>query len=378
MARAAGSLAVLFALGVLVAQPQLGCGPQVEPTDGDTVAEVLDHTLPGVFEPALVRFEARLGELGTAVDAWEAGGSRDDVRPVYVATMEAWQELEVMRFGPLGSSLSVEGGLDLRDEVYSWPLVNACLVDQKLVEGGFDDGWFDAHRPNAYGLDALERLLWGGRDNACPGQVPLNSEGTWDALDDDALDAARATMAGVLVDGLVDTTASIHAAFDDFDLDPARHGSEQEALNAVYDALFALETEVKDLKLAEPFGERTCSSACLELVESRGHSALSHRWLAVNLRAAHTLYLGGDGPGLHDILLAQGQDALASDLDAAFTDAIAAAEALDEPLDDLFERDASAALEILAQVRRVTDHLKDDVTVSLALVVPAEAGGDND
>lgn len=380
MDRTAGSAALLIGLGVLVAHPQAGCDPATpQAPTADVLGDVLLGTLPEVLVPALDRFSTELDGLEAAVQSWEAGETaREDVRSAWIGTLEAWQEVVAMPLGPLGSSTTVVGGQDLAEAIYSWPLVNDCLVDQKLVEGGFDDGWFDANRTNAYGLDALERLLYAGPDNACPGQVPLNSEGTWAAFTPEELDAHRATMAVALVGGLQDSLSRVRTELDGFALDAATHGSEQEALNAIYDAWFTLETGVKDAKLAEPFGQRECTLDCLELVESRGRSALSHRWLAANLRGARTLYLGAEGAGLDDLLIAQGREGLADDIRVGLDEAVASFEALDEPLDVLFERDEAAALALFEQVRVVTDLLKEDVPTTLALVVPQEAGGDND
>lgn len=44
----------------------------------------------------------------------------------------SWQENEVLQFGP-AAPLAVAGGQELRDQIYSWPLVSRCAVEETLV-----------------------------------------------------------------------------------------------------------------------------------------------------------------------------------------------------------------------------------------------------
>ena len=38
---------------------------------------------------------------------------------------------------------AVVAGADYRDELYSWPSINPCRIDETLVAGGWTaDGWF--------------------------------------------------------------------------------------------------------------------------------------------------------------------------------------------------------------------------------------------
>ena len=88
-----------------------------------------------------------------------------------------------MQLGPAAPTGSGVGGAGKRDEIYSWPTVNPCRIDQELVEQGYLQGdFFTANLVNTYGLDALEYLLfYGGDANACAPQLPLNVDGTWAA-----------------------------------------------------------------------------------------------------------------------------------------------------------------------------------------------------
>ena len=66
-----------------------------------------------------------------------------------------------MQLGPAGDSLKFVGGQDLRDEIYSWPLTNPCMVDQRTARGEYAEAtFFDDVLVNSTGFDALETLLF--------------------------------------------------------------------------------------------------------------------------------------------------------------------------------------------------------------------------
>ena len=57
------------------------------------------------------RFETALGA------ATSEPGGRDAAQAAWQELMAVWQQLELMQFGPLGSSLTVMGGQDLRARI---------------------------------------------------------------------------------------------------------------------------------------------------------------------------------------------------------------------------------------------------------------------
>jgi len=381
-----GSWAVLGGLTLAVA-----CLP--EPTDpGGTTAvgtEVLTDVASEVVLPTLRRFESDAAAVRDAAAAWVDGGSRDTVSAPLLAAHGVWEELEVMQIGPAASSLTARGGQDLRDEVYSWPTVNPCLVDQKTVQAAFDDpDFFQSHLVNAYGLDALAHLVFAPGDaNACPPQVDINAAGTWDALGPDGVDAQRARYALALSEGLVQAAGALVHAWEpqggDFarllaapGTDDSPYQSETQALNAVFDGLFYLETVTKDRKLAEPLGLGDCSTDCADRVEA-GATGTSSEWIAANLAGFSTLFTGGQGTGLDDLLAERGHANLAERIAAHAATAHTLALQLG-PLQDAIETHPEDALALYDAVKAVTDDLKGDVATVLALQLPSEAAGDAD
>jgi hypothetical protein len=154
--------------------------------------------------------------------------------------------------------------------------------------------------------------------------------------------------------------------------------SPQAGLNAVFNALFYLETATKDRKLGRPLGVVECApGACLGEVESllAGDSQV---WIAANLAGFRALFTGGDGAGLDDVLAQVGASDLSDELLVKLDAAEAAAAALTVPVDAAIAANDPAVTALFEATKAVTDLLKGDVVTLLALSVPAEAAGDND
>lgn len=382
--------------GALV-QP-LACDKDPEPSAAsEALKAMLAEVGPQTVIPALQRAETAAGAMIAAASAWsdaERSGSDPEqarlaAQQAWVSLMEAWQEAELHQIGPSGSSLTALGGRDLRDEIYSWPTVNPCRVDQETVYGDYaSPSFFEGTLVNAYGLDALETLLYSEPGvNACPSQVDINADGTWDALGD--IQQRRADYALVVAGGVADTLSELLSAWDpasgDFSGEVARagegsatYGAPEEALNAVFDALFYLELSTKDRKLGRPLGLVDCSgTSCVSEVESP-LAGLSQRWIAANLRGFRALYAGGEGAGMDDLLREIGSGDLADEMLSALDAADAAAAALSVPIDEAALGDRQPAIDLFDAVKAVTDLLKEDIAVVLVLQVPSEAAGDND
>lgn len=383
-------------------QPFLGCGPggtdEVTP-EQEVLERVLAQVGPGVVSPALDRFEQALLALQADVGGWQgalAGGDAEAARAAaqasWHAAMAAWQELELMQLGPAGTSLSVVGGADLRDRIYAWPSLNRCRVDQETVTGAWSEAeFFSTSLVNVQGLGALEALLFAApEENGCPAHTEPNASGAWAALGPAGVTERRAGYAAATVAELLRVTDTLQAAWSpeggDFGGQLASAGAEgsaytsaSEALAAVYDALFYLELRTKDRKLARPLGLRDeCTgTSCVAEVEAQLAGA-STDCVAANLVGFRALLTGGDGEGLDDLLVELGHGDLRDALLAALDGADAAAAALTTPVEVAATTDPAPAVALHDAVKAVTDLLKGDLAVVLAVQVPAEAAGDND
>ncbi len=358
----------------------------------DALTGMLEDAWPTAIEPALAAAEAAVAALKTATADLESDPSSDDARAAaqdaWGDAMAAWQALEVMQVGPAASSLKAESGENIRDDIYSWPTVSPCRVDQVTSRKEYEDsGFFDEAIINAYGLDALETVLFSPRnENSCSSNSGINREGTWNALGAEGVAAARAEVAVILTDRVADDLQRIRDAWEGGfadELATAGQGSavfdsSVKGVNAIYDGLFYMETYVKDRKLGWPLGLRACGAEdCSDKVESL-LAGQSNEWLAANLDGFRALYTGGEGLGMYDLLVAVEEESLADDVIAKLDAADAAVGALTAGLDATLASDPETLEAAHAAVKGVTDLIKVDIATVLALEVPAEAAGDND
>jgi uncharacterized protein len=350
-----------------------------------------------VIFPRYVAFEAAAERLRLATQALAAAPSAEawaDARGAWAAAMDLWQGAEVFLVGPAGMMSQTPDGEDMRDELYSWPIVNPCRVDQELVEGAYlDVAQFNASEAvNVRGLDALEHLLFDeGVENACAPQSAINADGSWAAIPPDDLPLRRAQYAHTLSIDLHQRATSLRLRWDISDgkfLDTLRgagqpgnttYRSTQEALNALSDALFYVEAEVKDMKLGRPAGVLDCDTpTCPDALE-HAYAKRSRDSVLQNLLAFQEVFAPappaiGFADLLRDVNAAPLADAMTKDL----TDAIAMAQALPADLGVMLTQDLQRVLDLHAAVKRLGDNLKTEFISVLDLELPARAEGDND
>ncbi len=336
--------------------------------------------------------------LTTAVDAWAAAPTDASLRTAaqdqWLATMLAWQHLEPMQVGPAAAMDLGVGGQDLRDRIYSWPIVNACRVDQELAEGAYTDAdAFAAEAINVLGLDALEYLLFvDSTTNACAPNSSLNLDGSWDAIVAE-LPTRRAAYAATLTTLLNRDLATLRAAWDGTDgfllevqsagTGSALFSSAQDALNAISDALFYVDKETKDMKVAGPAGiSPDCLTApCPELRESQYANA-SIRFVHANLLGTQEMMLGAGGAeprGFLWLLEELDQAALAAELRTTLQAAIDQAAALGErTVEEVLAESATGLMALYEAIRVFTELLKTQFVTVLDLDLPNRAEGDDD
>lgn len=409
MERMAGKTAHSWALiGGLSAwaalQPVVGCnGTTTQDTgnpvdDSPIVVQLLGSVGPDIVVPTLERFAVEASALSASLEALEAAnqagedtaGLRAEAQTQWVETMRVWAELDVMQIGPQGSSLSAISGEDIRDEVYSWPTtVNPCRVDQVTADESYsEDSFFSSNLVNAYGLDALEHLLFADQDTPCPSQVPPVSDGAWDALGESGIALNRSSYALALSNHIEDQAADLIETWSadggNFSghlartTDDTPYGSDQEALNAVFDALFFLEKTTKDVKLAKPLGKLDCEDdICPEDVEGvlSGSALVS---IESNILGFSALFHGGDGVGLDDLLVDVGHGDLAEQISSDLDEALESLAGIEGSLEQAIVDDYAQVETFYEELRDVTSALKGDLATVLALQIPSEAAGDND
>ena len=91
-----------------------------------------------------------------------------------------------------------------------------------------------------------------------------------------------------------------------------------------------------------------------------------------------SLFTGGEGAGMDDLLIELGHGDLTEAILQATDGVEAALPAVDLPIDEALSSDLDDLEALHSAVGGVTDLLKNDLTTVLSLEIPAEAAGDND
>ncbi len=382
-------------------------GGSVEPDDGfdrrALVASVGEHVIVPTYEQAAIEAEALDSAVSSHLAAVRGGGDAAGTlalaRQSYSAAFVRWQWVEVMQLGPAGRPSVFEGGQGLRDAVYSWPTANACRVDQIVYSQDYAaSDFFDRELVNAFGFDALEYLLYAtGTENACALSVPLNSDGQWASLSATDIELRRAEYAARLAERIAGQARSLYdrwrADGGNFLANLQRagesgsiYGSAQEAIDQLFAAMFYVEREVKDLKLAAPLGVSgacTSSTTCPDLVEAP-HADLALDAVRANVAAFEALFLGqleGDSEervGFDDFLATLGADALRGQMVTDIAEARAALDGVSVPMTEALSGSTAQVLSGYEALRDVTTALKSQFVSVLSLRVPNEGAADND
>lgn len=358
--------------------------------------ELLANIGENIVLPMYERFDTEVAAMGDAIDAYCEGLGTGDQGTLRAAAQDAWrqaidtwQHAEMMLFGPVAMDERA-----LREVIYSWNIVSGCAVDQDVNLLRIDAASYDisSRFTNRRGLDALEYVLFRDElDHTCPSQIA--PEG-WDELADADRVAARCTFAQAAVadlaaqaQTLVDAWRPEGGNYLEAFASASAFASAQAGVNVVSDAMFYLDTETKDMKLAEPAGIAmnfcgTVGEPCLEELESQyAHRSKEH--VIANLKGFQMLFLGqhldgSDGVGFDELLRDVGAESLAGDMTANIEAAIAALEAVPGTMRDALQDDYEAVASAHAAVKAVTDDLKSQFLTVLGLDLPDSGAADND
>jgi uncharacterized protein len=374
--------------------------PSPGPSDDDARREVLSDLATRLILPTLRAVDTDVSTLADSVAAWANAPAdataRSAAQAAWRDAMDPVQRAEVLQIGPAARSTE-PGGMDLRDQLYAYPLINLCGIHN----AAYADTPITTLSPiNTTGLGALEYLLFANGNTDCP--APDGVNGPAKRAEHAARIATRAAEVATELRNEWETSG------DDFVTQYATAGAgstvfdtPQMALNALSTAIFYAEKETKDRKIANPTGfgatglPECPTASCPERVESRFAEA-SGAHLAANLETFRALFTGVDGGrGLNDLLDGIGREDLATkivgQIDAALTaaEALASPGAFEEAVADVISANACInaastrqgepeACALLGLVDAATDTLRAEVTAALNLTIPQAAAGDND
>lgn len=317
-----------------------------------------------------------------------------EARSAWEAAIDRWQELEPRHLGPAASA-TTPGGQNLREEVYSWPLISRCSVEQTLVNQGYLSPDFAAlSLVNARGMAALEYLLFfEGTDNACGPQVKINTDGSWAAIDAAELRRRKAAYARsaaadvlrrarTLADAWAPGKGNFSGTLASAGPENSTFSSAQIAFNTISDVLLTqLDQDTKDRKVGRPLGLVDCTGACLDGIESR-FSKNSKKHVLANLRGARKVLVGcgdGSGSGLDELLRARGAGDLATRVEQVLDAATQAAEGISpDDLETAIGQNRPSVEASHTAIKNLTDVLRNEFVLVLGLQLPALVAGDND
>jgi len=343
-------------------------------------------------------FHTAAVELAAAAekaDVEATPAARDAARTAWKKAIDAWQIAEAFSFGPAAKT-GAPGGHDMRDAIYSWPLVNRCAIEQAVVAQSYVPPGLSTALVNTRGMAALDFLLFDeSATNGCDAAATINTDGSWAALGAPEIQKRKIAYARA---ASVDVVARGQALVDAWD--PAKgnflgemsgagstktFASQQMAFNVVSDALFYTDIEVKNLKVGIPAGlvlGACATPPCLASVESPW-AKRSKDHIRNNLIGFERLTRGcgpdGEGLGFEELLAAIGAGAVGTKINASVTEIRASLDALAEPtFEDDLTKNPAGVKRLFDALRALATVLKSDFVTVLDLEIPKPVEGDND
>lgn len=375
--------------------------------DGDVIGDdarrmVLSDIGENIILPALRDFADRAAELKAAVDVHAAApadaDARNAARTAWREAMTSWQYNEPLQVGPAGLSSGLDetpGGLDLRSFIYAFPLRNTCTIEALAAD---DIAVTPGSSIETTGLGALEFLLFNEEANPCNLGTPPTAQ---------QRSAYAASAADRILDVANDLVNRWEPGGGDFlaEWSTAGDGSmvysmPQDALDALSVALFYVEKDAKDDKIADPTGIGAagltdCSTvSCPERLESRlsGHSGENVR---ANVQAFLDVFIGVDGGmGMNDLLIGIDREDLADQIAGELQETLDHLPNVTPDFDTAVENipseaeciNASAnptpgalpACALHGYLKIAMDTFRGPIVAALSLATPNRSAGDND
>lgn len=359
-------LPALLAAGLAVALAACDTGSDVDPppTSGPAFerSAMLTQWADAAIVPAYAALDAAAADLRAEADAFAAAPSEaglTDVRAALKTARLAWQDASLFGFGPAED-------VALRAALNTYP-TDTGKVEANVASGSYTLGTVDNRA--AVGFPAMAYLLYDGTDADVVAAFADADRGAY--LRDNAAFVADA--AATVADGW----AGYRGTF----LSAANAGTDVgSALGMTVNAMVLhAERFLRDGKVGIPAGVRSAGVARPTSVEAY-HGGYSAELAVANLRAAKRLFLGdalsgASGVGLDDNLRALGAGTLADEIAAEFDEAIAALEALRDPLDAQIRSDNGPVLTAFQEMQDVVVLLKADMTSVLGVSITFQ---DND
>ena len=352
------------------------------------------------FNSLAIAHQQAVANYCTTEQSYDSSQSRDSVEALlslaqssWQQTMDLWQQIEVMKLGPLITNSSI-----LSSNIYSWPASNSCSVDQDslyFAAGNINGTPYDISRrtPTRRGLDSLEYLLYNtSLEHSCSATTPILE--SWATMNSEQRRVTRCNFATEVSSDLVNNSQILLNQWlgdDGFAANLKLAGNPgstfattHEGVNAISDALFYLDKMTKDQKLGTPLG--ICSNCPSGIAPQSVESAYSNNSinnLINNIKGFQKILLGqgtdaNNSLGFDDFLVEQKDSATSEDMTNQAQEAITQFESFEQTLAKTLVSNPEKVESAHVKVKAITDKLKTDFITSLALELPETSAGDND
>ena len=357
------------------------------PTDDFDRRAMLAHLATNVLLPIQAAVESSTAPLPNAIlaycdalDGGAVGSTLDDARAALGRAIDAWQAADAVLVGPAAMDEKA-----IRDRLYAWPLLSPCELNKDIASHWADPASYDVTTElvSTRSLTAIEFLLFPQSDaHGC-----LTAPPSWDTL---PKDRARCRLAQVIAGDVAQQAQALHTAWrpdgGNYTAQLVEMANPHAAVNLVSDALFYMDTMVKDMKLGQPAGIvlNVCDAMqtpCVLEVETRFADRGTFA-IRANLAATRQVFTGttpaGEGPSFDDFLAALGHEDVATRMIASLDAAIADAAALPDSFLAALSTSYAQVVATHAATKAFTTDLKSQFLTLLALEIPNDVATDND
>lgn len=323
------------------------------------------------------------------------------------AARERWRQvigrIQATEMHVIGPALANGEALRHRLISYSAGHISTCGIDQSAALVAAEDTDFSiaTRSSNQRGFGALEYLLFNENlDHTCASQVPTTMG--WNELGESDRRRARCELALEIAGDVLAAAELLVTRWAAFREEFIAEGNTGTTLQLVTDAIFAIDTLVKDDKLGIPLGiHDDCSShACPDSIESKyARNSLAN--IRANVVSFLDIFTGIEGLGFDDLIVDEGYEEVS---ERFVTNLNAVIAAIDLAQNDLYDEaigiDSDAAVasctnafaqpdggdasdgvhgcRITGLLKRVTDDLKIDFVTIVDVSIPGSAQTDND
>jgi hypothetical protein len=335
----------------------------------------------------------------------------EPIQASWKQSMQSYHIFAMMNVGPSAAETS-----SIMPSIYSFDQQDKCRLDQAVVLYDLRDRLprFDViDNYNVRGLDSIERFLFGSQEST----ICKRNNSRLDQYYAKPLLERTKKSCGFgqhLFTDIVEKSSELQKAWSTSEgyytkkLLRGSEGTEIEVVNKISQALFFLDTNTKDLKLAYPAGfevnidnqVQKCVGASCPQNREHPYANFSLEAILASVKGFKSLFFGINlennikGYGLDDLLTSRGHKDIADELGANLDTLIAKLEiqvektTLKELLEQITINDCEAsssknrineACALVWDIRKVTDILKNEYLAALSeFNAPKQAQGDND